>query len=140
MVEVVPPLAEPLAAYTCREVSFTQFHDTISRRAQIISDQSTEEGIELLLEIYACIYEVQDGVMPEATFRQAIQKFLAKQNAPQRRTAIVLSRSSEVSGSTYKNRHRRIRSSQRSKTTSYSVRRNRSYLSRHRSVLTGYRR
>lgn len=77
MVEVVPPLAEPLAAYAGREVSFTQFHDTISRRAQLISDQSTEEDIELLLEIYACIYEVQDGVMTEATFRQILREFLA---------------------------------------------------------------
>ena len=140
MVEVVPPLAEPLAAYARREVGFAQFHDTISRRAQVISDQSTEEGIELLMEIYACIYEVQDGVMPEATFRQAIQKFLAKQNAPQRRAATVLSCISKASGSAYKNRRRRIRSSQRSKTTPYSVRRNRPYLSRHRRVLTAYRR
>ena len=82
MVEVVPPLAEPLAAYTRREVSFTQFHDTISRRAQVISDQSTEEGIELLLEIYACIYEVQDGVMPEETFRQILSEFLSNNPLP----------------------------------------------------------
>lgn len=81
MLEVVSPLAEPLAAYTRREISFNEFHDTISRRAQIISDQSTEEGIELLMEIYAGIYEVQDGVMNEETFRQAIQKFLAQQSA-----------------------------------------------------------
>ncbi len=79
MVEVVSPLAEPLAAYARQEIGFTDFHDTISRRAQIISDQSTEEGIDLLMEIYACIYEVEDGVMPEATFRQAIEEFLAQQ-------------------------------------------------------------
>lgn len=81
MLEIVSPLAEPLAAYTRREISFNDFHDTISRRAQIISDQSTEEGSELLMEIYAGIYEVQDGVMNEETFRQAIQKFLAQQAA-----------------------------------------------------------
>ena len=82
MVEVVPPLAEPLAAYARREVGFAQFHDTISRRAQVISDQSTEEGIELLMEIYACIYEVQDGVMPEAIFRQILSEFLANNPLP----------------------------------------------------------
>lgn len=81
MFEIVSPLAEPLAAYARREISFNDFHDTISRRAQIISDQSTEEGIELLMEIYAGIYEVQDGVMPEETFRQAVQKFLTQQVA-----------------------------------------------------------
>ena len=82
MIEVAPALAIPLTAYTRREISFTEFHDTLSRQAQIISDQSTEEGIDLLMEIYACIYEVEDGVMPEETFRQAIQEFLAKNPVP----------------------------------------------------------
>lgn len=67
-----------MTAYTRREIGFKEFHDTLSRRAQIISDQSTEEGIDLLMEIYACIYEVQDGVMAEVVFRQAIEEFLAK--------------------------------------------------------------
>ena len=82
MVEVVPALAIPLVAYTRREISFTEFHDTLSRRAQIISDQSPEEGLELFFEILACIYEVHDRVMPEETFRQAIQEFLAKNPVP----------------------------------------------------------
>ena len=71
-------MAIPLTAYIRREIGFNEFHDTLSRRAQIISDQSSEEGIDLLMEIYACIYEVQDGVMAEVTFRQGIQEFLAK--------------------------------------------------------------
>ena len=82
MVEVVSPLAEPLAAYIRREIGFTDFHDTISRRAQIISDQSTEEGIELMLEILACICEVEDGVMPEPTFRQILSEFLSNNPVP----------------------------------------------------------
>ena len=75
-------MAVPLTAYTRREISFNEFHDTLSRRAQVISDQSSEEGLELFFEILACIYEVQDGVMAEATFRQAIQEFLAKNPVP----------------------------------------------------------
>ena len=78
MIEVTPALAIPLVAYTRREIGFAEFHDTLSKRAQIISDQSTEEGIELLLEIYAGIYEVEDGVMAEETFRQILNGFLAK--------------------------------------------------------------
>ena len=82
MVEVIPALAIPLTAYIRREIGFNEFHDTLSRRAQIISDQSTEEGLELFFEILACIYEVHDRVMPEETFRQAIQEFLAKNPVP----------------------------------------------------------
>ena len=75
-------MAIPLTAYIRREIGFNEFHDTLSRRAQIISDQSSEEGLELFFEILACIYEVHDLVMPEETFRQAIQEFLAKNPAP----------------------------------------------------------
>ena len=78
MIEVAPELAIPLVAYTRREISFAEFDHILALRMQIISDQSTEEGIELLLEILACICEVQDRVMPEETFRQILQGFLAK--------------------------------------------------------------
>ena len=89
MIEVAPALTVPLIAYTRREIGFTEFHDTLSKRAQIISDQSTEEGIELLLEIYACIYEVEDGVMAEETFRQILQGFLDKNPIPAATPAAV---------------------------------------------------
>ena len=82
MIEVAPALAIPLLAYTRREISFAEFDHILALRAQIISDQSTEEGIELFMEILACICEVQDRVMPEETFRQAVQEFLAKNPVP----------------------------------------------------------
>ena len=82
MIEVAPELAIPLVAYTRREISFAEFDHILALRMQIISDQSTEEGIELLLEILACICEVQDRVMPEETFRQILQGFLAKNPVP----------------------------------------------------------
>ena len=89
MIEVTPALAVPLVAYTRREMGFAEFHDILSKRAQIISDQSTEEGIELLLEIYAYIYEVEDGVMAEGTFRQILQGFLDKNPLPAAPVAAV---------------------------------------------------
>ena len=82
MIEVASELAIPLVAYTRREISFAEFDHILALRMQIISDQSTEEGIELLLEILACICEVQDRVMPEETFRQILQGFLAKNPVP----------------------------------------------------------
>ena len=82
MIEVAPALAIPLVAYTRREISFAEFDHILALRAQIISDQSTEEGLELFFEILACIYEVHDRVMAEETFRQAIQEFLAQNPVP----------------------------------------------------------
>ena len=82
MIEVAPELAVPLVAYTRREIGFTEFHDILTLRLQIISDRSTEEGIELLLEIFACIHEVEDGVMAEETFRQILNGFLDKNPIP----------------------------------------------------------
>ena len=82
MIEVAPALAIPLVAYTRREISFAEFDHILALRAQVISDQSTEEGIELFMEILACICEVQDRVMPEETFRQILQGFLDKNPVP----------------------------------------------------------
>ena len=75
--------------YTRREIGFTEFNDILTLQLQVISDQSTEEGIELLAEILACICEVEDGVMPEETFRQILQGFLAKNPLPAAAVAAV---------------------------------------------------
>ena len=89
MIEVAPELAAPLVAYTRREIGFAEFHDILTLRLQIISDRSTEEGIELLLEIFACIHEVEDGVMAEETFRQILNGFLAKNPLPAAPAAVA---------------------------------------------------
>lgn len=89
MIEVAPELSVPLVAYTRREIGFAEFNDILTLRLQIISDRSTEEGIELLLEIFACIYEVEDGVMAEETFRQILNGFLAKNPVPATPAAVA---------------------------------------------------
>ena len=89
MIEVAPALAVPLVDYTRREIGFTEFNDILTLQLQVISDQSTEEGIELLAEILACICEVEDGVMAEETFRQILQGFLAKNPIPAATPAAV---------------------------------------------------
>ena len=89
MIAVAPALAVPLLAYTGREIGFTDFNDTLTLQLQVISDQSTEEGIELLAEILACICEVEDGVMAEETFRQILNRFLAKNPVPAAPVAVA---------------------------------------------------
>ena len=78
MVKIVPEFKALLAAYAGREVSFTEFDAELSRGLQFVFENSTEEGLDFLSEVLAGIYEVQDGVMLEVDFRQAIQEFLAK--------------------------------------------------------------
>ena len=82
-------MAVPLVAYTRGEIGFTEFNDILTLQLQVISDQSTEEGIELLAEILACICEVEDGVMAEETFRQILQGFLDKNPIPAATPAAV---------------------------------------------------
>ena len=79
MIKIIPKFQALLAAYAGREVSFNQFHDELSQGLQFVFENSSEDGLDLLSEVLACIYEVEDGVMPEPTFRQAIQEFLAQQ-------------------------------------------------------------
>ena len=82
MVKIVPEFKALLAAYAGREVSFTEFDAELSRGLQFVFENSTEEGLDFLSEVLAGIYEVQDGVMLEADFRQAIQEFLDKNPLP----------------------------------------------------------
>ena len=79
MTKIIPEFKALLAAYARQELSFTQFHDELSQGLQFVFENSSEDGLDLLSEVLACIYEVEDGVMPEQTFRQAIQEFLAQQ-------------------------------------------------------------
>ena len=82
MVKIVSEFRSLLAAYAGQEVSFNEFDDELSRGLQFVFENSTADGLDFLSEILACICEVQDRVMPEETFRQAIQEFLAKNPVP----------------------------------------------------------
>lgn len=82
MVKIVPEFKALLAAYAGREVSFNEFDDELSRGLQFVFENSDADGLDFLSEVLAGIYEVQDGVMAEAVFRQAIQEFLAKNPVP----------------------------------------------------------
>ena len=82
MIKIVPEFNALLAAYAGREVSFNEFDDELSRGLQFVFENSDEDGLDFLSEILAGIYEVQDGVMPEKTFRQILQGFLDKNPVP----------------------------------------------------------
>ena len=81
MLKIIPEFKALLAAYAGREISFNEFHDDLSQGLQFVFENSSGDGLDFLSEVLAGIYEVQDGVTNEETFRQAIQKFLAQQPA-----------------------------------------------------------
>ena len=76
--EVIPELPALLEPYIRRESALLEMRNQLYLNLQIIFPKSGEPERELLSEIFAGIYEVEDGAMPEETFRQAIQEFLAK--------------------------------------------------------------
>ena len=82
MVKIVSEFRSLLTAYAGWEVSFNEFDDELSRGLQFVFENSDADGLDFLSEILAGIYEVQDGVMPEKTFRQILQGFLDKNPVP----------------------------------------------------------
>ena len=79
MAKIVSELRVPLESYLRNESPLLEMRNQLYLNLQTIFQESTEPERELLSVLLACIYEVEDGVMPEANFRQAIQEFLAQQ-------------------------------------------------------------
>ena len=80
--EVIPELPALLAPYIRRESTLLEMRNQLYLNLPTLFPKSAEPERELLSEIFAGIYEVEDGVMPEETFRQILQGFLAKNPVP----------------------------------------------------------
>ena len=76
--EITPALRALLESYIRKETALPEMRNQLYQSLQTIFPQSAEPGRELLAEILAGIYEVEDGVRAEATFRQILNGFLAK--------------------------------------------------------------
>ena len=82
MVKIIPELPALLEPYIRRESTLLEMRNQLYLNLQTIFPKSGEPERELLSEIFAGIYEVEDGVMPEETFRQILREFLAKNPVP----------------------------------------------------------
>ena len=80
--EVIPELPALLEPYLRKESALREMRNQLYLNLQTIFPKSGEPERELLSEILAGIYEVEDGVMPEETFRQILQGFLDKNPVP----------------------------------------------------------
>ena len=78
----IPELPDLLEPYLRRESALLEMRNQLYLNLPTIFPKSGEPERELLSEILAGIYEVEDGVMPEETFRHAIQEFLAQNPVP----------------------------------------------------------
>jgi hypothetical protein len=54
-------------------------HDQLSLNLQEFFDNASEEGVELLSEVHAAMYEVEDGVLPEEEYRRALHTLIQDQ-------------------------------------------------------------
>ena len=79
MVKIIPELRIPLESYLRNESPLLEMRNQLYLNLQTIFQESAEPERELLSALLSGIYEVEDGVMPEPTFRQALQEFLSQQ-------------------------------------------------------------
>ena len=79
MVKIIPELRVPLESYLRNESTLMEMRNQLYLNLQTIFQESAEPERELLSALLSGLYEVEDGVMPEPTFRQALQEFLAQQ-------------------------------------------------------------
>ena len=80
--EVIPELPALLEPYIRKESTLLEMRNQLYLNLPTLFPKSAEPERELLSEIFAGIYEVEDGVMAEETFRQILQGFLDKNPVP----------------------------------------------------------
>lgn len=76
MVNHYSDLSILIRAYALGELSLAEMRDQIYLCLQPFAATASEEDMELLSEVLACVFEVEDGIMPEETFRQALTQFI----------------------------------------------------------------
>ena len=76
MYRIIPELAKLLDPYLKGEVPLQEMRDRFYLHLQVMFGESSQDDKEMLSELLACIYEVEDGVMAEETFRQAVTQFI----------------------------------------------------------------
>ena len=85
--DVTPAVSACIRSYLCDESSLFDLANQLLSLFPTYYDPSLEEEIGLISEILACLYEVQDGVMPEPKFRLTVAEFLKSRPITLRKTA-----------------------------------------------------
>ena len=70
-----------LKAFSLDEIGLAGVRDEMYLMLQDFASRANDSEMQLLSEVLACIYEVEDGVMDEDLFRQAVRSFLAREQS-----------------------------------------------------------
>lgn len=78
MIVSISDLFVLLKCYASRELILEALHDELSLGLQGFLENASEEDIELLSEVHSAIYEIEDGLLDEEEFRQAVKELYAR--------------------------------------------------------------
>jgi hypothetical protein len=79
MIAGISDLLNLLEQYVQGAMPLEAMHDQLSLSLQELFDNASEDDVEMLSEIMAAMYEVEDGVLPEVEFRRALHKLIQDQ-------------------------------------------------------------
>jgi len=57
-------------------VSLDDWYNQLLLRFQTLTENASDDDLELVSEVLAGLYEVKDGVLDEATYRQSLSELL----------------------------------------------------------------
>jgi hypothetical protein len=68
-----------LESYVRRELTLVAAHDQLSLSLQSFTENASDDDLGLLSEVLSALYEVEDGVLDEETFRRAVGQMVTVQ-------------------------------------------------------------
>ena len=65
-----------LDQYIQEQVNLDDYYNQLLMRLQTLTQNVSEDELELISDVLAGLYEVKDGVLDEATYRQSLREVL----------------------------------------------------------------
>lgn len=81
MIARISELLKVLDSYAQGEMALPAMHDQLSLSLQELFDNASEDDVEMLSEVMAAMYEVEDGVLPETEFQRALREMIREQRS-----------------------------------------------------------
>ncbi len=78
MISTIYELLKLLEQYCNAAISLQAMHDELSLSLQSVTEKASEEDMELVSETLSAIYEVEDSVLDEESFRRAVEELVEK--------------------------------------------------------------
>ena len=82
MIANISEVLRLLGRYAKGEINLEAMHDQLSLGLHKFFESASEEDTEILSEIHSALYEVEDGVLDEESFRSAVAELVEAQLYP----------------------------------------------------------